>query len=522
MNTEPNHTDAKTTDKLISALTALKTLQDQGQSVFQSNAFGRTHRERLLKHGFLKEIIKGWLMVSHPDERPGDTTAWFASFWEFCQCYATARFGADWHLSPEQSALIHAGETAIPRQVIIYSPKGANNALDLLAGTSLFDLKHPHVASTDDVDTLAGLRLYSKIACLIKLPQRFYQHHPISAEILLKQVADDPELLKRLLRALLHGGHGAAAERLAGAYLHLGLAPIHDEILSAMKAIDVSVRVQNPFQTQPCIHTEGKAVSPSLARLQALWATHRQTVIDVFPKAPGKPNTANGIDCYLQTVESGYALDAYHSLSIEGYRVTHELIEAVRLGAWSPQTNSEDGHRLNALAARGYWLAFEWVKADIQAILQGQAPSPRIAKSHQEWYRALFQPSVAMGLVRPEALAGYRHHPVYIRQSRHIPPRAELVGELMSGLFDLMDQEPEASVKAVLGHWLFGFIHPYPDGNGRMARFLMNAMLASEGYPWVVVRVEDRSVYMAALEAASVDNDLRPFAEFITHSIARP
>jgi Fic family protein len=35
-------------------------------------------------------------------------------------------------------------------------------------------------------------------------------------------------------------------------------------------------------------------------------------------------------------------------------------------------------------------------------------------------------------------------------------------------------------------------VHPYPDGNGRMARFLMNPMLASGGYPWTVVRMEDR------------------------------
>ena len=72
----------------------------------------------------------------------------------------------------------------------------------------------------------------------------------------------------------------------------------------------------------------------------------------------------------------------------------------------------------------------------------------------------------------------------------------------------------------VLGHWLFGYIHPYPDGNGRMARFLMNAMLASGGYPWTVVRVEDRASYLAALEAASVQLDVGPFARFISERVA--
>ena len=47
-----------------------------------------------------------------------------------------------------------------------------------------------------------------------------------------------------------------------------------------------------------------------------------------------------------------------------------------------------------------------------------------------------------------------------------------------------------------------------------MARFVMNAMLASGGYPWTVIRVEDRNTYMAALESASVGQDIEPFARF--------
>lgn len=53
------------------------------------------------------------------------------------------------------------------------------------------------------------------------------------------------------------------------------------------------------------------------------------------------------------------------------------------------------------------------------------------------------------------------------------------------------------------------------DGNGRMARFLMNLMLASGGFPWTVIPVEERDAYMQALERASVNQDIIPFAEFI-------
>ena len=63
---------------------------------------------------------------------------------------------------------------------------------------------------------------------------------------------------------------------------------------------------------------------------------------------------------------------------------------------------------------------------------------------------------------------------------------------MMPTLFDLLTAEPDAGVRAVLGHFCLVFIHPYMDGNGRIGRFLMNAMLASGGYPWMVIRDEQR------------------------------
>ena len=80
-------------------------------------------------------------------------------------------------------------------------------------------------------------------------------------------------------------------------------------------------------------------------------------------------------------------------------------------------------------------------------------------------------------------------------------------------------QEPEPAVRAVLGHHLFVFIHPYYDGNGRLGRFLMNSMLASGGYPWTVIRVKRRDAYMDALERASVNGDIVPFTRFVAEEM---
>jgi hypothetical protein len=47
----------------------------------------------------------------------------------------------------------------------------------------------------------------------------------------------------------------------------------------------------------------------------------------------------------------------------------------------------------------------------------------------------------------------------------------------------------------------------------------MNAMLASGGYPWTVIRVEDRKDYLEALDGASIDMDIKPFAELIAERV---
>jgi Fic family protein len=82
-----------------------------------------------------------------------------------------------------------------------------------------------------------------------------------------------------------------------------------------------------------------------------------------------------------------------------------------------------------------------------------------------------------------------------------------------------LENETDPSARAVIGHWLFGYIHPYPDGNGRMARFLMNVMLASGGYPWTVVRMRDRNAYLAALDRASIDMDIKPFTMLLAQRV---
>jgi fido (protein-threonine AMPylation protein) len=495
-------------EKLATSLTILHDLQRGGRRVFQSKEFTRVHRERLLGNGFLQEATKGWLISASPSARTGDSTPWYACFWEFCALYCHERFGDEWHLSPEQSIMLHAENNVIPAQAIVSSPRGANNKIELPFGTSLYDLKESQMPSAADLIVRDGLRLFSPAAALTRVSETFVARHPIETQVVLSSLRDASDVLRRLLE----GGHSVVAGRLAGALRHLERPQLADEILATMKAAGYQVRETDPFAPQQAFAPLPGATPPIVGRMRAMWESMRGHVLGVFPQPPGLPEDR---DKYLISVEEIYRSDAYHSLSIEGYTISPDLIERVRAGNWDPDHQLADRQSRDALAARGYWQAFQAVKGDLAKIVAGANPGTLVRSSHRNWYRELFQPCVGAGLIPPGALAGYRNEAVYLRTSRYVPPRWEAVRDAMPALFDLLENEAQPAVRAVLGHWLFGYLHPYPDGNGRMARFLMNAMLASGGYPWTVIRIEDRSPYLAALDSASIDLDIGPFADFL-------
>ena len=222
---------------------------------------------------------------------------------------------------------------------------------------------------------------------------------------------------------------------------------------------------------------------------------------------------------YLSSVDERYVADAYNSLSIEGYKVTDELIERVAKQGWNPDAIQQDQKDRDTLAARGYYQAFQAVKLSITEILTGKNAGQIVRSAHHRWHGELFAPSVTAGILESYQLAGYRNGPVYIRNSMHTPLPREALIDAMDTLFNLLEQESEPAVRAVLGHHLFVFIHPYFDGNGRLGRFLMNAMLASGGYPWTIIRVDRRDAYLDALEQASVDGDIAPLTRFISDEI---
>lgn len=502
---------ATLSEKLAGSLDALRGLQDRGVVAIRSADLSRAHRERLLKNGFLQEVIKGWYIAARPDDGYGGSTAWYASFWAFCAAYLRERFGAKWSLSPEQSLALHAGNHAVPRQIVVRAFKARNRATALPYDTSLFDVRAA-LPLDQDIEEEDGLRLFSLPAALIASSPGFFENNPTDARAALASVRDASEVLDRLLE----GGHSTIAGRLAGAFRNIGRDRIANDILNAMRSAGYTVREQDPFATRMGLVLPQREVSPYAGRLRLIWQQMRGQVIERFPKSSGLPND---IDAYTKRVQEVYVTDAYHSLSIEGYRVNPALIERVRDGAWNPENDDQDREHRDALAARGYWLAYQAVQKSLARVLRDENPGAVADEDHGIWYREMFSPSVTAGLLRPGDLAGYRNGQVYIRRSMHVPPNSEAVRDVMPVFFEMLTQETEPSVRVVLGHFMFVYIHPYMDGNGRTGRFLMNIMLGAGGYPWTVIPVQRRDTYIAALEEASVRQNIAPFADFLAQLV---
>lgn len=74
-------------------------------------------------------------------------------------------------------------------------------------------------------------------------------------------------------------------------------------------------------------------------------------------------------------------------------------------------------------------------------------------------------------------------------------------------------------ILAATFHYRFVVIHPFDDGNGRMARLLMNLILTQAGYPPIVVQLDDKGEYLLALEQADADDDLEPFIVLIGRTL---
>lgn len=213
----------------------------------------------------------------------------------------------------------------------------------------------------------------------------------------------------------------------------------------------------------------------------------------------------------------------YHSNAIEGNTLTYGETKAFLLHGL---TAAGKPFR-NYLEMRGHHQALDF----LQILVRNQEPLTEAAARelhkiilvephHIPAQTADGQPT--RRLVQP---GQYKMAPNHVRTRTgeiHYFATPEETPALMADLFTWYRQELgqlHLLVLAATFHYRFVIIHPFDDGNGRMARLLMNLLLMQAGYPPVIVPLSGCNEYLLALEQADADNNLEPFVTLIAQHL---
>ena len=491
-------------ERLVEPLKVLRNYQEKNifSVICGQEALGVTHTRRLLDNRYLPSIIRGCYMTSFPGSE-GDTTVWYTSYWQFVAVYSNYRFGKEWCHTAEQFLDFYRGYYVVPKQVVIKAKRANNNVIQLMFADTLLDLSTTLLRSIVK-ETRFGLNIYSLAEALLSCTPQYFISNRIGTQTCLESLNDASEIIS----LASDQGNSTKALRIVGALNAIDRTPFANEIFHIMKRLGDDLKPENPFETGKVFEQRIILRSSYCIRIQLMWGKMRQQIlkIDMF-----KTNAVD-FESVIKNMDASYVKDSYHSLSIKGYRVTDGLIERVRSGNWNFKDVEKDNDARNALTARGYYQAFQSVHASVE---KNGLASDIVSEQLQKWYLELFEPCVHVAIIQASDMIGYRKHQVYIRGSKHTPVNPNAVLDAMQTFHALLRHEENALVCAIFGYFFVIYIHPYMNGNGRTARFVMNSLLVTGGYSWTIISVEKRDEYMAVLERASIDSDITIFAKFI-------
>jgi Fic family protein len=181
----------------------------------------------------------------------------------------------------------------------------------------------------------------------------------------------------------------------------------------------------------------------------------------------------------------------YTSNAIEGNTLTaRETAELIEHGI------TVGGKQLrDHLEAEDHFAAVQWMRE------MAAASGPIGEKVVTELHRRIVLRS------RPEIAGLYSEFARRIRGSAVIFPAAHKLPGLMEAFGAELEEGQATPDAAFDAHLRLVSIHPFSDGNGRTARLLMNLILIRGGWPPISVRPEDRDEYLAALEAAQLNEE---------------
>lgn len=97
--------------------------------------------------------------------------------------------------------------------------------------------------------------------------------------------------------------------------------------------------------------------------------------------------------------------------------------------------------------------------------------------------------------------------------TEHAAP--DLVRGTLHEAHGLLDSLPESFARAAYLKFVISEVHPYPHGNGRVARAIMNAALVATGHARIIVATGYREDYLRSLKALSHQSNAQPFVRML-------
>ncbi len=192
--------------------------------------------------------------------------------------------------------------------------------------------------------------------------------------------------------------------------------------------------------------------------------------------------------------------EVYHSNAIEGSTLSlRETAEILATGERYLDKQRESQETLNLM----------------HAIRHVEGLRPNVAAAHD--LNALLETHRLILTSVNDAEAGHlRNHPVMIRAAKYQPPDATDVSDLMTEFTERLSQagESETVLRAMWAHWTLARIHPFGDGNGRIARLWQNLILFQGGLTAALIRSTERKEYYESLQLAD-DGEFNPFVQFV-------
>lgn len=226
-----------------------------------------------------------------------------------------------------------------------------------------------------------------------------------------------------------------------------------------------------------------------------------------------------------QRIMQKFRLDwNYHSNHIEGNQLTYGETKALLLFNITAQGKPLKDH----IEMTGHNEAINW----IIDVLKDERPLTE--NFIRQIHKLLLKEPYEVDAITPDGkptkrviqVGQYKTAPNHVLTKTGEIFRFSSVEETPAKMNDLLDwykeekgtKDKNAIILAAEFHYKFIRIHPFDDGNGRLARILMNFILMSEGYPPVVIKTEDKENYFSVLQLADA-GQFTPFVEYITANL---